>query len=148
MLQSEFYDRTGVLVGGDEWWEINRQYNAFNGNKDAFCRAWIKANPARVQEVKDRRAVAKVRGKLIEIKCELLCKYGEGKVWELKADEVLNKRQANWLKKLGLFQYWMERADRGICEYYLADLISFLEIKVEMSEETWIKRLHVMGILK
>lgn len=145
MLQSEFYDRTGVLVGGDEWWEINRQYNAFNGNKDAFCRAWMKANPARVQEVKDRRAVDKVRGKIIEIKCELLCKYGERQAWTLHADEVLNKSQANWLQRFKIMPYWAEERREN---YYLGDLITYLQNKADMSAERWIERLHILGILK
>ena len=45
MLVSEFIDRTGYRPTAEEYADIEEAYYVFNGNKDAFCRAWSKANP-------------------------------------------------------------------------------------------------------
>ena len=45
MLVSEFIDRTGYQPTAEEYAEIERAYMRFSGDKDAFCKAWSKANP-------------------------------------------------------------------------------------------------------
>lgn len=45
MLVSEFVDRTGYQPTAEEYADIEQAYYVFNGDKDAYCRAWCKANP-------------------------------------------------------------------------------------------------------
>lgn len=45
MLVSEFIDRTGYQPTAEEYADIEQAYYVFDGDKDAFCRAWVKANP-------------------------------------------------------------------------------------------------------
>lgn len=42
---SEFIDRTGYQPTAVEYADIEDAYYVFDGDKDAFCRAWCKANP-------------------------------------------------------------------------------------------------------
>ena len=42
MLQSEFTERTGVQVNGDEYAEIEKMYLATEMDKDQFCAEWKK----------------------------------------------------------------------------------------------------------
>ena len=44
MLVSEFIDRTGYQPSADEYADIEQAYYMFDGDKDAFCRAWIRLN--------------------------------------------------------------------------------------------------------
>lgn len=48
MLISEFIDRTGCQPTAEEYADIEQAYYVFDGNKDAFCRAWCKCNPSKV----------------------------------------------------------------------------------------------------
>ena len=45
MLISEFIDRTGYRPTAEEYADIEEAYYVFDGNKDAYCKAWVKANP-------------------------------------------------------------------------------------------------------
>lgn len=64
MLISEFIDRTGYRPSADEYAEIEQAYYVFNGNKDAFCRAWCKANPHKAGQlwaaIKEQERLSKV----------------------------------------------------------------------------------------
>jgi len=42
MLQSEFYERTGVTLTSDEYAEVEHLYNNVKMNKDEFCKQWLK----------------------------------------------------------------------------------------------------------
>lgn len=59
MLQSEFYERTGCHVSPEEFERIHENYMAFDGNKDEFCRAWKRANPATVKACRVAEKAAK-----------------------------------------------------------------------------------------
>lgn len=42
MMYSEFYERTKVEVSNEEYHFIEESYYDFNGDKNAFCKAWLK----------------------------------------------------------------------------------------------------------
>jgi hypothetical protein len=42
MMMSEFIERTGVEPSYEEYHYIEESYYEFDGNKDEFCKAWLK----------------------------------------------------------------------------------------------------------
>lgn len=76
MLVSEFIDRTGYQPAAEEYAEIERAYNVFDGDKDKFCRAWCKANPHKAGKlwaaIKEQARLGKVFDKVAEFirKCK------------------------------------------------------------------------------
>ena len=42
MMYSEFYERTKIEVSFEEYHFIEESYYEFDGNKDEFCKAWLK----------------------------------------------------------------------------------------------------------
>lgn len=42
MMMSEFTERTGFTPTNDEYTEIEQEYYKFDGDKNAFCKAWLK----------------------------------------------------------------------------------------------------------
>ena len=64
MLVSEFIDRTGYRPTADEYAEIEEAYYVFEGNKDEYCRAWVKANPHKAWQltraIKEQQRLSKV----------------------------------------------------------------------------------------
>lgn len=42
MMYSEFFERTRVEVSYDEYHFIEESYYEFDGNKDEFCKEWLK----------------------------------------------------------------------------------------------------------
>lgn len=44
MMMSEFIDRTGFTPTYEEYLKIEEAYYNFDGNKDAFCKAFVSAN--------------------------------------------------------------------------------------------------------
>ena len=46
MMMSEFIDRTGFTPTYEEYLKIEEAYYSFEGNKDAFCKAFVSANGA------------------------------------------------------------------------------------------------------
>lgn len=43
MMYSEFVERTNIEVSNEEYGFIEESYYEFEGNKDEFCKAWLKA---------------------------------------------------------------------------------------------------------
>ena len=76
MLVSEFIDRTGYQPTADEYAEIEQAYYVFDGDKDAFCRAWCKANPHKTGKlwaaIKEQQRLGKVFDRVSEFvrKCK------------------------------------------------------------------------------
>ena len=106
MTQQEFYNRTGVLPDADEWWTIHDNYMAFNGDKNQFCRAWKRANLARVRHEKQARIEAeqievakRYAMKLWERLHRIVCSNGGS---TLRIAEVATSRQMEALKTLGI----------------------------------------------
>lgn len=104
MTQQEFYNRTGVQPTADEWWGIHDNYLSFNGDKGQFCRAWKRANLARVKHEKQARIEA--------ARIEVAKRYAM-KLWErlhriirggstLRISEVATPRQMEAMKTLGI----------------------------------------------
>lgn len=64
MLVSEFIDRTGYQPSADEYAEIEQAYYVFEGDKDKFCKAWVKANPHKAGKlwaaIKEQKRLSKV----------------------------------------------------------------------------------------
>lgn len=69
MLMSEFIDRVGYQPTADEYAEIEQAYYVFDGDKDAFCKAWAKANPHKAGKlwaaIKENDRIGKVFDKLV-----------------------------------------------------------------------------------
>ena len=63
MLQSEFYESTGVRVSLKEYQAIKEVYYNFPGDKDEFCKSWCKMNAKRVKEAKAARKAAEKEAK-------------------------------------------------------------------------------------
>lgn len=104
MTQQEFFVRTGVQPTAEEWWNIHDNYISFNGDKNQFCRAWKRANLARVKHDKQARIEA--------AKIEVAKRYAM-KLWErlhritrggstLRIAEVATPRQMKAMKTLGI----------------------------------------------
>ena len=76
MLVSEFIDRTGYQPTAEEYAEIEQAYYVFDGDKDAFCRAWSKANPHKAGKlwaaIKEQERLGKVFDRVSEFvrKCK------------------------------------------------------------------------------
>lgn len=69
MLLSEFIDRTGYQPTAEEYAAIEREYYHFNGDKDAYCKAWCKANPTKAgtlwAAIKEQQRIGKVFDRLV-----------------------------------------------------------------------------------
>ena len=48
MLQSEFYERTGVNLMGDDYAKVEQMYLATQMDKDVFCEEWLKHRDDRI----------------------------------------------------------------------------------------------------
>ena len=70
MMMSEFVERTGFQPTADEYDQIDSSYYAFDGDKDAFCKAFVeqggemKIYKARANEI------ARLRSQMLEIEKE------------------------------------------------------------------------------
>lgn len=100
MLQSEFYERTGCSVSPEEFERIHDNYMAFDGNKDEFCRAWKRANPATVKEAKEAKEKAKRDRKLFKWSMLLDC---YSKPFSVKALKILTRDDLKFLNGFGIF---------------------------------------------
>ena len=65
MMMSEFTERTGIEPTVEEYGMIEEMYYEFDGDKDAFCRDFVKKN--RMLEVQ-REIVAAVREKVEQLR--------------------------------------------------------------------------------
>ena len=70
MMMSEFVERTGFQPTADEYEQIESAYYNFDGDKDAFCKAFVeqggelKIYKARAEEI------ARLRSQMLEIEKE------------------------------------------------------------------------------
>lgn len=89
----------------EEYARIEEQYYAFPGDKDAFCRAWKRANPAAVNAAKEAKRLAAKRDRLFT----LLCKIDKGsKNCYRDAYDVLKPSEIRLLAEHGIrpMQNW------------------------------------------
>lgn len=95
MMYNEFLSRTGVEVTPTEWDDIQRAYNRSCDDKDAFCKAWRKANAERVAEAKRKAKERKERSlrleKLWAVEDHLRSVSNRG-CWDAPAAKHLGKR--------------------------------------------------------
>lgn len=106
MTQQEFFVRTGVQPTAEEWWAIHDNYLSFNGDKNQFCRAWKRANLARVKHEKQARIEAarievakRYAMKLFERLRHRICSGGGS---TLRVAAVATPRQMEACKTLGI----------------------------------------------
>lgn len=94
MLYSEFYDRTKTEVDYDEYSLIEEAYYEFDGDKDEFCKWWVKANKsgywAREKELRMGMNLmyAKMDKRILELQKEIAEKD------EFIAELIISKREA------------------------------------------------------
>lgn len=66
MMMQEFTERTGVTPTFQEYREIEVEYYAFDGGKDAFCKAWMAASgPVKLYAARAHR-IEQLEGCLME----------------------------------------------------------------------------------
>lgn len=69
MMISEFIERTGFEPSAEEYAEIEEAYYSFDGNKDAFCKAWVedggieRTNRARIRRISELEDLLKKTAK-------------------------------------------------------------------------------------
>lgn len=67
MMMSEFIERTGFEPTADEYEQIECAYYDFDGDKDAFCKAFVK-NGGELKVYKARaEEIARLRSQMIEV---------------------------------------------------------------------------------
>ena len=66
MMKCEFEERTGFWPSDEEYHYIEESYYEFDGNKDAFCKAWLNDRKSGhwEKEYKLRRAADEVRAEM------------------------------------------------------------------------------------
>lgn len=87
MLVSEFIDRTGYQPTAEEYAEIEQAYYVFDGDKDAFCKAWSKANPHKAGKLWAAIKEQEREGKVFDRLCAIIRRMKKAdytKVWELQ----------------------------------------------------------------
>ena len=66
MMMSEFIDRTGFEPTASEYAKIEEAYYDFGGDKDAFCKAFVKDGGARKLCKARADEIARLRGQMLE----------------------------------------------------------------------------------
>lgn len=91
MLYSEFYDRTKHLASTEEYHYIEESYYEFDGDKDQFCKQWLKDKNSGVwaKELRLRKLVDETRQemqKTIDEMADNLKWYSEqyDELWKFK----------------------------------------------------------------
>lgn len=82
MLLSEFIERTGVNPSAEEYARIEAEYYEFDGDKDAFCRAWVRSHPASVKAAKAKSAKQRKESRLFTLLVKLE-RSGKGTVTQI-----------------------------------------------------------------
>lgn len=111
MLLSEFIERTDVTPTAEEYARIESEYYEYPGDKDAFCRAWKRANPASVRKAKEAKAYRDKLTKVFAVMRRLDCWRGTHGAIITPAKDVLKTAELNYLKDTGfdLTNYWYDR---------------------------------------
>lgn len=97
MLVSEFIERTGYQPTADEYAEIEIEYNNFNGDKDAFCRAWKRVNPTKAGQIERARKKEAREEKIFNIVLKAVRAYKGDDPWAntlpFEADDIIEKNK-------------------------------------------------------
>lgn len=97
MMYSEFYERTKTEVSYEEYHFIEESYYEFDGNKDEFCKAWLKDRKSGKwsMELRFRKALDEQKAeyeKQLAEKEENLIFYREYTESLRKSCEIANKK--------------------------------------------------------
>lgn len=91
MMMSEFIDRTGFTPTYEEYQEIEEAYYNFDGNKDAFCKAFVDGDG-------EKKVCALRAEKVEQLKSKLL-----------ESDRAIKELAAQYEQKLQLLQFELDR---------------------------------------
>lgn len=80
MLQSEFYERTGINLTGDDYARVEQMYLATQMDKDVFCKEWLKH--------RDDRIVRELMGTVNALQMELNKANEDIKEYTQKIDNI------------------------------------------------------------
>lgn len=123
MMISEFIDRTGVRPTAEEYARIEEEYYEFNGNKDEFCRAWVRCHPASVRKAKERKAYQAELSKIFTIVIRLDKYKGTHGGHKTPARNVLKEREIELMKKHGI----------NVGKYTYDDIYSVNDLQFELT---------------
>lgn len=91
MMMSEFIDRTGFTPTYEEYLKIEEAYYSFEGNKDAFCKAFVDGNG-------EKRVYALRATRIEQLKSQLL-----------ESDRTIKEVTADYEQKLRRLQVELDR---------------------------------------
>lgn len=102
MLQSEFFERTGVNVSTAEFEQIHKEYMQSKLWKDEFCAQWVKNNPYRVKLNKVFVQLEENRNKIVGVAESAYRKLNEYPTWDYPAIVVLTIKEMKTLENCGI----------------------------------------------
>lgn len=110
MTNQEFYNRTGVEVGADEFWTIHEVYVNSELDKDEFCKMWCRMNARRVKRWADERKHREMLEKRLDTLYKILEKllkvtnstYGFSQLSSFDVDDILKERDLDFLTSVGV----------------------------------------------
>lgn len=87
MLQSEFFERTGVNLTGEEYAKVEHIYNSVQMDKDEFCQLWL--------QNRDNKIIAELMNTLTraEDDCVALKSTNKGLVDEMELMEAAHRAE-------------------------------------------------------
>ena len=95
MMMQEFTERTGVTPTFLEYQDIECEYYAFDGDKDAFCKAWMAASgPAKLYAARAHR-IEQLENFLGELRKEHLTEVKQLKA-RISALELDLEKELDW----------------------------------------------------
>lgn len=106
MLQSEFYERTGVNLSGEEYANVEHIYTSVQMNKDEFCQLWLKN--------RDNKIIDELMNtiKKLEKDCKALEEANDSLVKE--RDRVISQSKKQFQKNSEEFDVHMKEFGRKI----------------------------------
>ena len=110
MTIQEFYNRTGVEVSADEFWNIHEVYVKSELDKDEFCKMWCRMNARRVKRWADERKRREMLERRLERLTRILekllkvanSKYGLSQLSSFDVDDILKEHDLDFLTSLGV----------------------------------------------
>lgn len=101
MLYIEFVSRTGYYPKAEEYAEIEAEYLRFDGDKDEFCRAWMRAHPVEMAEAAREKAVRDTKRQLNKIFWRLDDMTSDSQAAKLTASCTLDASERKALERAG-----------------------------------------------
>lgn len=99
MLQSEFYERTGVTLSGEEYAKVERVYDYVKMDKDHFCEEWLKIrSSALFDETMD--AFEALEKENFSLKDEISSLKSKIEQYKVECENEITKTQEQYLRKV------------------------------------------------